>query len=97
MSGITYEQARADHDYLWKTYGPAEDMSGAYVDQDDLEKLLRKPTKATARQCYEDQIRYWLRQGPEKDSLHKHEDRIRNDPHVAEIADRYYADVEFLD
>lgn len=53
-----YNQARADHEYLWDTYAPASDMTGAYVDQDDLEKLLKNPTKKTAVECYEAQIEY---------------------------------------
>lgn len=62
---LGYSQARADHEYLWETYGPARDMTGGYVDQDDLAKLLQKPTKATARECYCSQIEYWFQAGPE--------------------------------
>ena len=49
---ITYQQAREDHEYLWGTYGPAYDITGAYVDQDDLKRLLESPMKKTALACY---------------------------------------------
>lgn len=60
----TYEQAYDDHQYLWRTYSKADDMTGAYVDQDDLAKMLRSPTKRTARECLENQIIYWFEAGP---------------------------------
>ena len=62
---IGYGQARADHEYLWRTYGPAWDMTGGYVDSKDLDALLLSPTKATARDCYCSQIEYWFQAGPE--------------------------------
>lgn len=80
----TYEQARADHEYLWTTFGPAYDMTGGYVDSDDLEKLLKRPTKTAARDCYVDQIYYWFEAGPED-----HGDKWKSDPHTTEIAGRY--------
>ena len=84
MNKITYEEARQDHEYLW-SFGPAEDMTGAYVDQEDLRILLESPTKATARKCYIRQIEYWLVQGPEKDVI----DTWKHSKAVAEIAERY--------
>ena len=62
---MNYSQARKDHEYLWDTYAPASDMTGGYVDQEDLAALLHGPTKTTARQCYERQIEHWFRFGPE--------------------------------
>jgi hypothetical protein len=47
---MNYEQALKDHKFLWEV-APACDMTGGYVDQDDLEKLLESPTKATAKDC----------------------------------------------
>ena len=82
---ITYEQARADHEYLWETYGPANDMTGGYVDQDDLRRLMQSPTKATARKCYVDQIEHWFSGGPEDDAPNG----WQADPTVAEIASRH--------
>ena len=83
---MTYEQARADHEYLWSTYAPADDMTGAYVDQDDLDRLLKSPTKAMARKCYMAQIHYWFDAGPDT-ALPL--DDWRNDPEVAVIAERH--------
>lgn len=80
----TYKQARADHEYLWTTFGPACDMTGGYVDSDDLERLLKRPTKATARDCYIDQIHHWFQGGPEDGS-----DKWKTDPRAMEIAQRY--------
>ena len=62
---IGYAQARRDHEYLW-SFGPAQDMTGGYVDQEDLERLLKNPTKKMAAQCYCDQIQYWLEAGPDE-------------------------------
>lgn len=91
MAKITYEQAFEDHSYLWEIYGPADDMTGAYTDQEDLARLLKSPTKATARDCLERQIEYWFQAGP--DHTHSAQDSvstlIENDPMVREIAIRY--------
>ena len=83
---VTYEQARTDHEYLWNTYEDAYDMTGGYVDSKDLDRLLKSPTKRTARECYIDQIVYWFGVGPDE-SLPLGD--WRNDPVVAEIAERY--------
>ena len=67
MSGspsVRYAQAREDHEYLWREYGAADDKTGAYVDQEDLARLLKSPTKATAAVIYEAQITYWFETGP---------------------------------
>lgn len=86
MKKVSYMQARADHEYLWSTYGPADDMTGGYVDQDDLDRLLKKPTEATARDCYADQIRYWFQRGPEVGDP----DQIREDDELVQaIYDRH--------
>ena len=60
---MTYEEAYKAHSYLWKTYGPAADMTGGYVDQDDLAALLKSPTKSTAKRCLVDQMRHWFSAG----------------------------------
>ena len=85
---MTYVQARKDHEYLWSTYAPADDMTGGYVESDDLERLLVNPTKATARQCYEDQIAYWFQAGPDKLTPC---DGWQDDPEVRAIAERHFA------
>lgn len=87
---VTYEQAYADHSYLWETYGAADDMTGGYVDQEDLTRLLKSPTKATARDCLVSQITYWFQTGPDK-GLPTPIDR--NDPVLIEIAERYGEDI----
>lgn len=68
MAKITYEKAREDHEYLW-SIAPADDMTGAYVDQEDLAKLLKMPTKAIARDCYVAQIDHWFSCGPDPCNL----------------------------
>ena len=88
MSKISYDQALADHDYLWGTYGPAADMTGAYVDQQDLSRLLRSPTKATARDCLCDQIRHWFTVGTDNGLKAEHAEAT--DPMVSEIRERHY-------
>lgn len=60
-----YDQALSDWQYLWEVYGPAADMTGGYVDQNDLMKLLKSPTKKTATECLESQIAYWFEVGPD--------------------------------
>lgn len=86
MGNISYEQARKDHEYLW-SIAPAHDMTGAYVDQEDLQKLLRSPTKATARDCYLAQIEFWFQSGP--DVGDGNGDIPWDDPRVLEIAIRH--------
>lgn len=59
---MTYEQAYKDHSFLW-SIGPADDMTGGYVDQEDLDKMLKTPTKSMARKCLCNQIDYWFQIG----------------------------------
>ena len=90
MGRITYEQARDDHQYLWSTYGPAYDMTGGYVDQEDLSRLLDNPTKSTARSCLCDQITYWFQVGfASNEPSYNGRAAILTDPVVAEIAERH--------
>ena len=93
-----YKQARADHEYLWDTYGDAYDMTGGYVDSDDLAKLLKNPTKTQAADIYTQQIDYWFQVGPDYSGFEyktgQRKDQAvptlcREDPRVIEIADRY--------
>lgn len=88
-----YDTAREDHEYLWRTYDHANDMTGGYVDSDDLKKLLESPTKATAAKCYKTQIGYWLEVGPEgiTDSM---VEQIASDLRVTRIGVRIGADME---
>lgn len=84
---VSYSQARADHEYLWDEYGPANDMTGGYVDQDDLAALLRSPTKATARECYISQIKHWFSVGPDTSGGGRR--ACLSDPKLLEISERY--------
>lgn len=95
----SYAQAKKDHEYLW-SIGPAYDMTGGYVDQDDLTRLLNSPTKVTARGCLVRQIEYWFQVGPDthddagksRRELHR---LIETDLRVREIGNRYYCiDIE---
>ena len=86
---ISYAQAFADWSYLWEEYGPAEDMTGAYVDQQDLAILLRSPTKRTAAICLESQIVYWF-QAPPK---YYRERPDHDDSRLWEISERYGLDL----
>ena len=83
-----YEQAKKDHDYLWQTYGPAYDMTGGYVDSEDLKKMLARPTKWQATECLESQIAYWFEVGSESWQGRLTNPDWRNDPVVQEIAER---------
>ena len=91
----TYEQAKEDHEYLW-SIGEAYDMSGGYVDQDDLDSLLKNPTKATARSCFIRQIGHCFEAALEGNGS-SHRDMymgpgwhvILNDSRVNEIYKRY--------
>lgn len=86
---MSYKQMRADHEYIWKKYGAAFDMSGAYVDQDDLDKLLKNPTRATAERCYYTQLIYYFQTGPDTADLDNFTiEDIKNDPKIIEIANR---------
>ena len=89
---MTYDQSRKDHEYLWH-YAPAYDMTGGYVDQDDLEKLLESPTKKTAMNCYNNQIVYWFEAGP--DDSFGIEAKWKTDPKVREIAERHCCEEDF--
>lgn len=87
---MTYDQAYKDHEYLW-SIGPAADMSGGYVDQEDLDKLLKSPTKRTAKDCLCSQIVYWFQIGPDRGDSHGQDTAplIENDPTVRDIAERH--------
>ena len=88
---MNYEQARRDHEYLWKTYGPAYDMTGAYTDSEDLEKMLENPTNSMATKCYVRQIEYWFQAGFGGEELGYFGD-AEHDSIVTDIADRHWCD-----
>lgn len=85
---ITHQQAYSDRQYLWQTHGQAYDMTGGYVESEDLEKMLKSPTKRTATKCLCNQIHYWFEAGAEE--YHRHTEYIDwSDPKVREIAERH--------
>jgi len=86
MSNITYEQAKQDHKFLW-SIDSAWDMTGGYVDSQDLEALLESPTKNTAKRCYIDQIHYWFQVGTEDGQSAK--ELAEEFPEIKSIAKRY--------
>ena len=91
MGKPNHAQAYADRQYLWLTYGAAADMTGAYVDQGDLEKLLLNPTKATATKCLISQIEHWFDVGTDLGVVPRI--AAATDPMIGEIADRYWIDL----
>jgi len=92
----TYDEVKKDHSYLW-SIGPASDMTGGYVDSEDLDRLLANPTKTTAKNCMINQIEYWFSVGIE-DIRHKRYESTfpssleKEHPEIREIADKYGID-----
>ena len=85
----TYEQALADRDYLFNTYGPASDMTGGWVEGDHFEELLKRPSKAKARDILSGLICYWFETGHDGRNCYDTTAPNMSDPKVAEIAERY--------
>lgn len=86
---MKYDQAMEDWKYLW-AIAPADDMTGGYVDQEDLSKLLRNPTKRTATACLLDQIRYWFQVGPSReDRCGSYAELVGEHPELIAIYERH--------
>jgi hypothetical protein len=62
---MKYEEILEDWKFLFEGIDSANDMTGAYVDQHDLDELLKSPTKATAKDCMLRQIEFWFDSGTE--------------------------------
>lgn len=93
---MTYDELYKDWDYLFNKIGVADDMTGGYVDSEDLEMLLKKPTKATAKMCLWRQLDYWFQAGMEYSNEHERktiEDLIEEYPKIETIADKYDIDL----
>lgn len=93
---MTYDEMYKDWKYLFKTVGCADDMTGGYVDSEDLDELLKSPSKATAKKCLSRQIDYWFSIGIQYDVSHKGKDiynLIEDYPKIKGIAERHYVDV----
>mgnify|MGYP003647414122 FL=1 len=94
---MTYDSVYKDWDYLFHTVGQASDMTGGYVDSHDLDRLLEKPNKATAKSCMRCQIDYWFDSGLEYNHEHKRKsvyDLLEEFPRIEEIAERHFKDLE---
>ncbi len=92
----TYVEIYQDWHYLFNKISCARDMTGGYVDQHDLDELLRSPSKATAKKCLLRQIGYWFDSGIEYSNEHKGKtvfDLIEEYPQIKYIADEYYIDL----
>lgn len=84
-----YEEVRKDWEILFNE-APASDMTGGYVDQMDLEKMLRNPTKRMATDCMIRQIEYWFESGVETDDPIGDRDRlIESDEAIRNVAKKY--------
>lgn len=94
---MTYEEMYADWEYLFKQVGCADDMTGGYVDSEDLDAMLKSPTKATAKRCLSRQIGYWFQTGIQFDrglSGKSISELIEIYPKIEEIADRHCEDLD---
>ncbi len=89
---MSYQQAFEDHKYLFDI-GPASDMTGGYVDSEDLGILLKSPTKKTAKECLVRQIEYWFQAGVEDAAGKSAKDLVEEFPEIEEIAERYFCDI----
>ena len=88
---IDYKQARSDYQYL-ETYGPVHDITERCSPEDNLERMLRNPTRAEAREIYIDLIEAWFRNGWEDGMRHVSqavEPGSVLDPIVTSIAQRH--------
>ena len=93
---MTYDEMYADWKYLFKKVACADDMTGGYVDSEDLDELLAKPTKGTAKGILSRQIDYWFAKGIEYSREHEGKsifDLAEQYPKIEEIADRHFVDL----
>ena len=89
---MTYDDVYKDWNYLFHAVGHAYDMTGGYVDSDDLDRLIKKPSKSTAKQCMKGQIDYWFNAGLEYQIEHDRKgiyDLMEEFPRIEEIAKRH--------
>lgn len=86
---MTYEEVYEDWKYLWDI-APADDMTGGYEDQYDLERLLKKPNKQTAKYCLERQMGYWFQAGPDPFEVTRVYSVLKEDyPRIEQIRVKY--------
>ena len=93
---MKHAEVLEDWKYLFEHYEPAHDMTGGYVDQHDLDELLKTPTKRVAAKILCRQIYYWFTVGPSSipDDYNvcraKLAELIETDPRVAELKEKYH-------
>lgn len=96
MTRHTYEQAKADKEYLFEI-GPPNDMMAAYDADELVEQFLSRPTKKTATDILVSMIVGWFSSGPDCYSFGGRELKMSGaqvhidwgNPRIVEIADRY--------
>jgi hypothetical protein len=89
---MKYEEIYKDWLFLWNV-GAANDMTGGYVDSEDLFKLLKNPSKKTAYECLISQITYWFQNGPDiMGKVPEYYEIIKNNPEVKDLYEKYNMD-----
>ena len=58
-----FEEVKADYEKLMDDYGTPEDMTGAFVDAERMEKVIRNPTKKNAMEYMIQVIQYGFQGG----------------------------------
>jgi hypothetical protein len=94
---MSYKQYFEDWNYLFNKISHADDMTGGYVDSEDLDSLLKNPSKANAKKCLSGQIDYWFQTGIEYSNKHKGKsisDLVEEFPKITEIAERHCHELE---
>jgi len=91
MERVTYEQALEDRDYLF-AIGEANDYTGGYDSQKDLEHLLHNPTKGCATRCLISQIQYWFEAGTQNLRREKTMELVDQSAILMDIKRRYNLD-----
>lgn len=93
---MSYKETYKDWKYLFDI-GPASDMTGGYVDSEDLDRMLKTPTRKMAERCLSSQITYWFQVGTEDgcgDCCGMMPiDLVDEFPEIIEIAERHYCDI----
>ena len=93
---MKYEEIYKDWNYLFRRVGFAADMTGGYVDSEDLDELLKSPSKSTACKCLRRQITYWFQVGLEQDCEHLGKtiyELCDEFPEIREIAERNHEEL----
>lgn len=60
---MTFEEVKADYVKLINEYGYPYDMTGGFVDSEQMEKVILNPTKTNAKQYMKNVINYGFQWG----------------------------------